>query len=434
MALISRISFLAAAAATLFACHNNTPSDASDAGPPDAASDAGADGSTDADAGPPLPVRVGVNDVSVLFPLPASAADANALRLSTAGNGGPLFGQDDFDRISVFQAQEGPGSEPPFPYDTWRVVSARIDPCFPSLSFLESDPSMCRHQLRVVAQPISPAEGPGFAGFEDAAIHLLYDLSESDFRTLATAWINLGGTEMRDGREALGVSPRMTSEGLSGAYATGVRNLIVEYAGSATLSQFTFVIGRFVSWDFGGFRVTPTGRVPVQIHGIPADVALQTTTTDSASDDPFDVSPSTAEADGLDALSGAVEITDGPIGGTRFYLNATEEELAAAARLSFELDNPTSSFNPDTLDCSTCHLAGRARDRGIAHGLDVTGLPRYENARHNLEIELGSAVTDHVSQQRAFGYRGNEAMINHRVVNESAAVADSLEAMLDLSP
>ena len=108
-----------------------------------------------ADARPPVAVPYGLNDVSVLLPMPASLDDPNALSLGSAGNGGALLSLDNFNAIQTFPDDgTGPGGDETSFYDQWRIVSARIDPCFPDLALLTTNPSMCQHQLRLVAQDL----------------------------------------------------------------------------------------------------------------------------------------------------------------------------------------------------------------------------------------------------------------------------------------
>jgi hypothetical protein len=57
---------------------------------------------------------------------------------------------------------------------------------------------------------------------------------------------------------------------------------------------------------------------------------------------------------------------------------------------------------------------------------DVSGLDQYTNAKRDLSVP--GDVAGVIIQQRAFGYRGTTVSINQRAVNESAAVADALEA------
>ena len=384
------------------------------------------------DAGPPIDghavaVAYGLNDVSVLFPLPASLDDSDALSLSSAGNGGPLFTTDMFNAIFV-----------DFPsYETWRIVAARIDPCFPDLGLLATNPSMCRRQLRLVAQPLTDLVNNGTPegfGAEDDAIHLLYDLSESDFAAMAQRFLAVRTSATADSAVTLGIHPVIAQQGLAGAVATELRATILTYAGTATLSQYTYLQGREVAWQFGGFKVNNGVRTAIAIHGIgttdPDAGTIETTTSDF--DGVFDVQPPSAEFTTISALAGMDQINGGSTAGNP-KLVASSSDIAKAMQETFDVETPA-KFNADTLDCSTCHVAGRARERGITLGASQSGLTHFTEDPFDLNLTLGDSFKQSPQQQRAFGFRGTDAIWNQRVVNESAAVATALATLLPPAP
>ncbi len=359
---------------------------------------------------------VGMNDVSVLFPLPSTIEEAAQLSLASAGEGGPLLTEARFAAIPVF-------ADNPLPeraYDRWRIVAARIDPCFPDLAVLVSNPAACRRQLRLVAQPLA-TDPLGAVVADDAAIHLLYDLSAADFDAMTAAWLAVATDQTRDPRATLGIHPTIANEGLAGPTATTLREVVIRYAGAATLSQYTFVEGRGVAWEFGGLRVDGTGQNALPIHGI-EDASGQVTVSDT--NGVFGVSPASAEARAMEPLAG--EVTGGGVGGGEVTLTASAAAITAALRMTLTVDDPT-QLNADTVDCASCHLATRARERARTLGASSAGLPRFAIAGFDLSLgDLGSAAAS-PQQQRAFGYNGREAMWNQRVVNESAAVAAALQ-------
>ena len=405
------------------------------------------------DAGPlvdghAVAVAYGLNDVSVLFPLPTSLDDTNALSFSSAGNGGPLFSTDMFDAISVFQegASNGSGgggsggaaadvgaTDGSPAYDTWRIVAARIDPCFPDLGLLATDPSTCRRQLRLVAQPLADLDNNGVpAGFgaDDDAIHLLYDLSESDFTAMAQRFLAVRTSATSDSAVTLGIHPVIAQQGLAGAVATELRATILAYAGSATLSQYTFLQGREVAWQFGGFKVNNGVRTAIAIAGIgtsdPDAGTVETTTSDF--DGIFDVTPPSPAFMTLSALVG-MDLDDGGSTAGNPHLTASSSDIAKAMQSTFDLETPA-KFNADTLDCSTCHLAGRARERAISLGASQSGLTHFTDDPFDLDLTIDDSFKQSPQQQRAFGFRGTDAVWNQRVINESAAVAAQLAILL----
>lgn len=371
-------------------------------------------GCTDDPIDPPA-AEVGLNDVSVLFPLPPTPDAAAQLSLSSPGRGGPLLTSAQFAAIPVF-------ADNPLPeraYDRWHIVAARIDPCFPDLGAIATNPAACRRQLRLVAQPLVD-DGTGHTAADDASIHLLYDLPAADFDALVRAWLAVGTDQTRDHRATLGVHPTIAFEGLTGPTATTLRGLITQYAGGATLSQFTFVEGRGVAWEFGGLRVDNGNLNALPIHGI-EDASGQVTASDT--NGVFSVSPASADARAMDPLAG--EFTPGPVGGGEVKLTASADAIATALRMTLTIDDPTQK-NADTVDCAACHLATRARERAATLGASSSGFDHFTQDDYDLGLgDLGSAAAS-PQQQRAFGYNGTTAMWNQRVINESAAVAATL--------
>ena len=399
----------------------------------------GIDGATRTDAGsadarPVVAVPYGLNDVSILLPIPSSLDDSNALSLSSAGNGGALLSLDNFNAIQPFPDDGGPGDiggTPTGYYDRWRVVSARIDPCFPDLALLTTNPTACRRQLRLVAQPFTTDQSSNLFEADDDAIHLLYDLSADDFTAMATQFLSIGDASTHDASLPLGVHPIIAQQGLGGSAATTLRATILAYAGATTLSQYTFVQGRFADWQFGAFRIINGVRTPIAIHGLGTSDSNHGTLqeTDVSDVGIFGMVPSSAEDDALAPLAGTFSNPSGNIGGGMATLTASPTDIAAAMQKTFDLETP-SMFNAGTLDCSGCHAAGRVRIRGIGLGATTTGTTHYSNEPFNLELKADSSVQGALQQQRAFGYNLAEPVWNQRVINESAAIAVQLGIQL----
>ena len=123
------------------------------------------------------------------------------------------------------------------------------------------------------------------------------------------------------------------------------------------------------------------------------------------------------------ALSGEIDGKFGPL-----VLTASDAEIDKALQLSWDVEHPA-KFNPDTLDCSTCHFAGRVRERAATLGHPSDGMERYENEAFNLELAIEPIDSESPTSQRAFGWLDRRPVFNHRVINESAAVAEALNAL-----
>lgn len=376
------------------------------------------------DAGPPPKVALGMNAVSVLFPLPDRADGGELLRLDALAAHGPLLPKAHFDAIPVFFT---PGGGDPRAYEHWRVVAARIDPCFPTLAFLKTDPSRCRPQLRLVAQPLSPSDfGP--PATEDDALHLLYELTPAELESLARRWVAPLQDAPGARTEALDVSPTLIREGPSGPYATLLKQLVLEHAGADRLGQLTFMAGRGVAWDFGGFRIQNGVRTPLPIFGVEPSgpEPKHLVTTISFGNGSFDIRPESSLSRALAPLGGKF-IGNGTAGGGHVELD--DATVPEALQRSLDVDNPRRAIHADTADCSSCHVANRAR-RAVerAGKADVLGLVGYSHRSRDLRHP--SALDATPSLQRAFGYLGRQPVVNQRVINESAEVADFVERLV----
>ncbi len=378
------------------------------------------DGSDDVD------VHVGTNDVSILLPLPTSAAQADELlTLASLGVGGPLLPEAQFDAISVFSDNPTENRS----YAAWRIVAARIDPCFPSLALLATDPTACRRQLRLVAQPLQTSPKLGIVAL-DATIHLFFDQDEATFRAMAAAFVGLQTTTTKADATRLTVHPTIATEGLEGATQAALRDLITTYAGAARLTQVTFMEGRGVAWEFGGMRIDAAGaRTDIAIPGLAVADGNTRQTNGSDFNGVFGVTPASTESTQLEtALAGTV-VGDPENGAAQVELQAPVGDIEAALQLSLDLDNPTSSFDPDTVDCVSCHVAGRARDRAALLGFPSDGMARFSN-RRDLSLAWPQQNISAPTAMRMFGYNEQVVFVGQRVVNESAAVADAIEALL----
>lgn len=368
-----------------------------------------------------------MNAVSVLFPHEPET-ETGLLRLDSAANGGPLLSTDMFNAAPEINRGDGGRA-----YAKWRVVAARIDPCFPTLAFLQSNPSACRRQLRLVAQPVmDQSQG----GDDDAAIHIMFDLTEAQFADLAQRWTAPLKNQVGGHTEALGVSPTLTKEGLGGAYATLLKGLIKEFGGPTTLSQVTFMDGRFANWQFGGFRVHQGVRTRLEIFGVQPTAAGETTQLQATVHDPggfpsFAATPTSPTLTILEGLNPtALPPVEGEItGGGRPTFRTNPAAMQAGIKKALEVDNPLSGFHADSLDCSSCHVAGRARRQAESHCQTSPGSARYMHA-FRPGTPAGNIQTPLLSNQRAFGYLRGVPSINGRVVHESAEVADYIEANL----
>jgi hypothetical protein len=358
--------------------------------------------STDEDDTPPIgDAPIGLNDVSVMFPL--AQIQASPLRLDTLGAGGPLLDPAVFAMIP----NGDPVAFPARPYERWVVVAARIDPCFPNLALLTSDPSKCRRQLRLVAQPLDGAD------IFDHAIHLLYDLSEHDFKVMSHRWLALRTASTADPAVAVDAHPVLVAEGGHGPFGTAIRQLIQDFAGTATLTQIAFTMaggdpanGVF-SKQFGAFRRSGDTWAAVPIASA-EPATLQVLTTRAAAPS---VVPSTATTDLiLPLLADEMVPTDGTAPDRmRRAIDVTDPRLADS--------------DSDHVDCVSCHISGQAVAL-VDHRVPMPDLVRVSIPPYNL-MQTGFGDSEPLVDMRAFGYLDAPSW-NQRAIYESALVAATL--------
>jgi hypothetical protein len=391
-----------------------------------------AGGLTDAATGP---ILAAMNDVSILFPLPSSAPDVdNLLAASARGAQGTLLPSALYASVgpiagSTMMKTDGGGIFFSAIYADLHVVAMRIDPCFASLA---PDPHGvgCAAQLRLVVQEVRAGATGGASTF-DSALHLFYSLTRPQLLTLARALVALRVANADDVTLGpLAPHPIMVRQGLDGAFSKGVRQLILQYAGENNLvrvAQLDIVDG-ILAWNLAANDVTNAATAtttPFQIPTLPAGITTDSLTT-GATLTPFSVMliTTTTSADNFIALDD----------GKAASLSAATRQSAFDALVRVE--NPTLN-SANTIDCALCHLATPTEqlvafpdfaldDRAgpfafLPDGKSVNAadlVPTFNTSGGRLDMH-------------AFSYVGQDASINQRVVNETAAVVEYLNGVTD---
>ena len=355
-----------------------------------------------------------VNDVSLLFPLPADDTEAALLLgLSDAGGKGPLLPESVFEehvQIPFGGLWEGPGNHES--YAATRILAARVDPCAESAG---ADGEPCVRELRLSAQPFQ-------FGDVDAALHLIYRLTDDELEQLVEGLRALQShAEDGDAEAPLGPHPAMVRQGLAGPFAEELKALILDHAGSDNLVRVTAMQRGRNSTNWGFFlmdRDPSTGAY----HRVP--------------------NPAT----GGELLQGVDEIGGLGVGGSRHTTitpldpavgypatllrsadvdTLSPDELQAALGRLASFEDPA-RHSAATLDCASCHLAN-ARGfyeafTGITTDPELVTFASPEG--QNTARADGTDLTGR--SLRAFGYFEGEVAISQRAVNESATIAYQL--------
>lgn len=355
-------------------------------------------------------------DTAILFPLPETAAVDALLRTDAAGARGALLPQYAVDSLPALGSGKNSELVP-----LLRVVSANIDPCFPSGVDGKVDDkggSLCRKQIRLVFEPVR-ADATGRLTTDDVTVHTFYEMDAPTFERMTRALIRArGATPLGDG--AIDVHPIMKAEGPAGAFAKRVQEIFLEYAGASNLVKVTFLglRGGGIGWQMGGVDFAGTKATDMTV---PETTVTREELTNADTNGNFDaaVDPPTKFSKGLGVLLESADAT-----------KASAEEIERAFRQALQIDNPDTELHPGTVDCASCHLATPVslwveRNRGLR----AADFPeRYANPRWNLENR--SQTKENTQSFRCFGYYGRAVSISQRTVNEAAAVADFINAKI----
>ena len=347
-----------------------------------------------------------LNDVSWLLPLPAPAQHGLLLGLDSSGARGQLLPRRHYDALPALVVNGDAGVL----FAQFKVISARIDPCFP-----KEPTTGCIKQLRLVAQPVVL---DGFTTTtEDATIHLFYELNDADFeqaRKALTTLKSLAGG--RTDGQPLDVHPVMRAEGLAGPYATALRELVTRLCGEQNLTRVAFMqlIQKDVAWRFGALNVQAGALVEDTIPRLTNQRQQGVQEFGNTAFRSGQLQPA-ASGDELPVLLSESELrlTD-----ERTYLRAVTSAL--------RVEHPARS-NPKTVDCGSCHVVSRAlRNARDERAIDLSQHADRFVANPRFDLRRVDAAGDDPRALRAFGYFGAQSALSQRTINESAEVAEAL--------
>jgi hypothetical protein len=311
----------------------------------------------------------------------------------------------------VIRELQGPDAT----YASLRVVSLRFDPCFSG--------NPCYPQIRLVLQGLSANGASAF----DGAFHALYNLTPDEFAAL-TAKLKavVALAPENEGVTRLEVSPSLLAQGMTGAYASGLRDLVTQYIGASNLAKLTFMTraaGGGDRWDFGGFNLKdfqPGGAFPVA--GLDGAVLIQTVREGGGRGGGPGGGPGGAPAY-------AYNVTPDPLRGElALVLNSAIAQNTVPADRQRAMDALTRVENPelespDTVDCAACHLANRVRGH-LQTTFSLSSSLSYAGTTEATRL-IGGAERDN-ENLRAFGYFDANPAISQRVANETIKVLQAM--------
>jgi hypothetical protein len=364
---------------------------------------------------------LGVNEVSILFPLPRSGPELGLLPLAySQGERGELLPRSLYDQLPLLLTFGGPNAI----YYSLRVVSLRLDPCFAGIG--PQGPAPCQTQVRVVFQPITSGfDSSMVSSTDDAAIHAFYAVSRQELDAFADGLAALKAQHGASGdRTTLGPHPIIERQGLSRPFAEGVRALLLRYAGAQNLRRVTFMtLEQFrLRWMFGRFDVNADQALsPIAIPQTAAATRQVFTN--------FDTTGASFEHAEASPASGSPEQLSEFFQSTTFRSLWADEQRGAFGR-TLSIENPT-MHSPDTIDCVTCHVAPAAR---VWAQRELGLTPEREADRYFSDGARYASVDEPQTSTialRAFGYVGRTPTVSRRTVNESVIVLRAMSAERD---
>jgi len=353
-----------------------------------------------------------MNDLSILFPLPAPASKNLLWRAGTSARDGTLLPRSLYSELPMLVVLR----DREWLYQNLRVVALRIDPCFREGTNAASLP--CRRQVRLVWQPLEEVRGSWTT--LDAAVHTFHELDEQswrnfrdDLKTLRTKHPSAPGLPLQ-------VNPRIAQEGWQGGYAQELSHLVLSTIGPANLVRATAmtVNTEGTVWVFTGFDVkngTYT-RIPVPRTKNVAQAFFAK--LDDLNEYRSTMNPFPAEESPYLRLLQNSAVAGREMG---------ETEIMKAVRSSLIALNPRRS-NPGTIDCASCHAA-RAVPLWAASNFpnwNWDSLFGDNLFRSGGNLENTTAQPRRTNMLRAFGYFNADPVISPRTVFETALATGAM--------
>lgn len=359
-------------------------------------------------------------DVTVVYPLPKAADVDLLLQAGAVGLYGRLIPVELFAQIPV-PLDPRPGARTAATGASgWaglRLVSLRLDPCFGSRG--EIPDAACPNQIRLVFQGVRPIGEVSMS--DDGAVHVLYQLSRREVLDAAREIVTLA--ERSGGYEPapLWAHPVLQREGLRGPFAEGLKALVLRHLGERRIARLTFFARGdtlLSSWIFGAFERKGASFARVDIATTStSEQTLRTSLPDGGLFVGSTPTPTNAQDNPLLLIHGPLARA------------ADEQTRARAFGAALRIENPL-RHTPDTIDCVGCHVAQAARTCGEdIFGLRSEGHPDRFTGPGDLRQAIRPALS--LENVHAASYHGIDLGLNQRTVNESAAVAQHLGALLE---
>jgi hypothetical protein len=344
---------------------------------------------------------LGMNDVSILLPLPTALS--TPVIATVANNGAPLVDRSWFEYFVILRNDILPKDGRRMHVEDFHVVAIRFDPI--------------QERLRLVAQPIvMDVSGEPGIGAEDVAVHLFYPIPTADLPDVFHELRALARIADSHADAPLAIA---TIAATNPEYATRLRALLLRYASADRLVRFT-VIGQEANsgafaWHFRGLDHDASGYHSIEI---PTISAFQQTALVSGPDVVFDTDFLADDPAGFQLA----------VNGVLFDAATADQKLQAVEALT-AVSNPL-LHDADNTQCLACHVATfLAPHRATSIGVDpATVAGRFSSS---WPTQVSSVANQDPRVVRAFGWEGNQAAISQAVANATAQVLDVVASHSD---
>ena len=342
-----------------------------------------------------------LQDLSVLFPLPQTLPNPNAIRPSDQGKLGAF--------VPDALLQKLPLLEPNLSLATQttrlELVAVRFDP----------------PQVRLIWQvfkTVTNADGKSGSVAFDTAVHSFYQVSDTNgfisdlAETSALAQSNLQIDA------PLTVHPTLMKKGFKSDYAQSLQHLISKWCGESNLFKLTFMVasGEHLHWTFGGFTYANGEIQTLQIPKINL-TGVQTFSNSSPSAASF--------LGGIDVIPDGQTELDAILKDSSNAMAVQSDSLEKAHFTAVTLENPRLT-DVDQTDCASCHVAQMVRLWVEDRTPSLTS--EFANVFTSSQYPLTnvSADKDRSDNLRAFGYFADQPAVSQRTINDSALIASRL--------
>ncbi len=400
--------------------------------------------------------KLDVNDVSILFPI---TVEKKLVPLHVAGNLGPFLSEkrfEEFMNVSEWNVNSRKAADL---YKSLRVISLRVDPCFPDLI---NDKPGCVPQVRLI---VMPTEVETFDGVKvsvtDATLHLLYDIPKDDWPKLVQDLRQLKADQKTDltSGVSLGIHPHLAAESsqAEGPYQDRLLSIVRSYVGEQRLARLAFMqtptsfSGTKSIWQFGAVDVHQGALVRTKpLPHIEKDqdfdslLRFQVTQSFKGPFNPFgplDFSPHPDDI-GDDTRNGVIspKLTAKDqvaflVDSRNWAKNSQSPEVIEAFTKLLRVENPEMN-DIKTTDCVSCHISTQLKTVLKKYKLNEED-NRFQAARYappagvawnRVETQGKIPGKEHWMTVN-FGYFVDLPSISQRTINESAKVAAELNQL-----